>query len=580
MDDEYYELHEDGRGIRVFTKDGKIVWEVSACCLIADKVADVNNEPVGVTNGLLLATPIPDSKRCFLCMALWLLLYTIGTCFNDYEREDMLPYFRMWNMGCVGFFFGMFVGSIAWGACAVGINNYTARHVVEHAFFLGAVSMGLTIMPLGSSTLTSFVGCCVSCTCGICVLLPWHWYNVAREDFVRQPTEKAPEIFTIFGLRFAWPRYWKWCTAQISLTFGTWIIMYVIGVVYVLVNIAGFGRTANALLPIVVTGLESTLILVLQTAHGAFIFKTKACGDQMYAVMLAACFIHGFTESVKLTATVSGAAFCEDNPNGLTWPNEGSCDPYGWLLSLGAGLVTTLLGRFGWTRYLQVRLLRLFKFVNVAKGVAPSIITKMHDEAKFNIGYVRFIIPLTILFANLLTGKTVVVFNMPATWCVIASFLLEFVEDLIVGYEVLPYPPSPNPTTYMAYDNYDPRQLYTFVTSPEEELVSRKSGRSSRINGGSTCEMSNSKSFTSKLARLQADGDFFPRALALHGCRNMTVFEQVGLIGICVFFSTCLLQLLLGAGYVAGVCEQPLSVEDRFKEVLVWPLPLNKCMYG
>jgi len=349
--------------------------------------------------------------------------------------------------------------------------------------------------------------------------------------------------------------------------------MYVIGVVYVLVNSAGFGRTANALLPMVVTGLESTMVFVMQTAHREFVFETNACGDQWYLVMAAACCVHGFAESVKLAATVSGAAFCEDNPNGLTWPNEGSCDPYGWPVSLGTGLVTTLLGRFGWMRYWQGRIFRLFKFMNTAKNVAPSTITKMHDEVKFNFGYVRFIIPLTILFANLLTGKTVVVFNMPATWCVIASFLLEIVEDLIVRYEVLPYPPSPNPTTYMAYDNFDPRQLYAFVTSPEEQLVSRKKGRSSR-------EMRNSKSFKSKLARLQTDGDFFPRALVLHGCRDMTMFEQVGLVGICAYFSTCLLQLLLGAGYVAGVCEQPLSVEDRFKEVLLWPLPLNKCIYG
>jgi len=132
MDDEFYELHEDGRGIRALTKDGKILWEVSACCLIADAVTDVNNEPLGVSNGVFCAIPIPATKDNFLCILLWLLLLTIGTCFNDYEKEDMPPYFRLWNMTALAGCFGAIASNIFWGQAAVGIVDWNKRRIVQH----------------------------------------------------------------------------------------------------------------------------------------------------------------------------------------------------------------------------------------------------------------------------------------------------------------------------------------------------------------------------------------------------------------------------------------------------------------
>ena len=128
----------------------------------------------------------------------------------------------------------------------------------------------------------------------------------------------------------------------------------------------------------------------------------------------------------------------------------------------------------------------------------------------------------------------------------------------------------------MNYDPYDPRQLYTFPGSPKEELQSRKDGRST----------SSKKMFTNVMSykapkMLRTEGDYFPRALPLHGTRNMTYMEHIGLVLCSVFFALVLYQLLLGAGYVHGACDLPLTEGDRFKEVFLWPLPLSSgCRYS
>ena len=69
--------------------------------------------------------------------------------------------------------------------------------------------------------------------------------------------------------------------------------------------------------------------------------------------------------------------------------------------------------------------------------------------------------------------------------------------------------------------------------------------------------------------------------MLLHGMRDMTRFELYGAIaGPCGYFSMCLYELLLGAGYFHGVCDFPLLERDRLKELILWPVPLNTCRYS
>ena len=117
----------------------------------------------------------------------------------------------------------------------------------------------------------------------------------------------------------------------------------------------------------------------------------------------------------------------------------------------------------------------------------------------------------------------------------------------------------------MQYDNSDPRQLYAFGTSPQEELESRKQGRRLLFDAPPL---------------LRTDGDYFPRSLALHGTREMTRLELWYMLACYCTFSLCLYQLLLGAGYVHGVCDSPLSERGRLKELILWPVPLNTCVYS
>jgi len=610
-EDEEYELEEHGRGLRVVSKSNSfgqdlVVWEVSANTLIADHVTDVAKENLGVPTGLFACTPTPTPSGVFQCMAVVLVLYTIGFSFNDYEKEDMWPYFRLWNVVWACGAFGTICGNLMWGAAAVGIENTSTKAKVYGFLINAAVAGGLTILPLGSNTLSLFIVGNISIGFNILLLIPMHLFFVAQPGFPLKLGETAPERVRILGLHFAWPRYWKWALALLLTTFGCWVVDYGIAVMYLVASSAGYGSVANLMLPTVVTALEGLFVWIVQWAYRAFVFKHRASGNPGYTLCIALCGVHVFSESVKLTSIISAAAFCEDNPDGLKWPDEGSCNPYGWVVSVCTSFVINILARCGWSRFFFQRFLCAARLDTVAILVAPSAISKLHDEVKYYIGYVRFLIPSSVLLANLLTGKGPVVFNMPATLCCIASLIAEIVEDVLAVTEIIPYAPSPQPCDFMQYDNCDPWQLYTFVSSSadtEATGISSSDGRSSARARSDSSRTSSAASVTNhkELERrksietfsqscgrafaapplLRTDGDYFPRALMLHGMRGMTRFELYGCIaGAMSIFSVCLYQLLLGAGYFHGVCDFPLLKRDRVKELFLWPVPLNACMYS
>ncbi len=366
------------------------------------------------------------------------------------------------------------------------------------------------------------------------------------------------------GHAIAWPRYWKWALAWVNTSFGGWISYYALGAVYVFLVGLGYGNTANIMLPLVASFFEATLVWVSQITFDRFQFALRASGDPWNCMLLAVGAQHIFAESVKLVAMVSGAVYCADHPDGLEWPSEGSCNPYGWVLSASVGLLTTVGGRLGWSRFFVCRLLKVAGFTKKARGAAPTITTKLHDETKYLIGYIRFLLPISVLFANILTGKGAIIFNTPATICCICAFAAEITEDLILSAELLPYPPSPLPNHYMKLHSYSPRQLYAFG-SPGERESALRSGR---------------RSFQA-LSVVRSQGDIFPRAIPLHGTRGSPFMPMLGLT--CLFNAYCmfLFQLLLGAGYFHGVCPKPMPEADRFKEVALWPIPLSSgCRYS
>jgi hypothetical protein len=271
---------------------------------------------------------------------------------------------------------------------------------------------GPLIIPIGGNTFTFFVVTVLQVNfVSFPVLMPLHLYNVAQPGFTLGPGETEPERKYIMGRAFAWPRYWKWTMANTSLSFGSWLGYYVLGAIYVFVVGAGWGKTANISLPLMVAVAEAAVVLGSQVAFHNLALPMRPSGDQWLLMSECSATTHMFAESVKLVAMVSGAAFCEDNPNGLKWPSEGSCDPFGWITGLATGLVVTSCGRMGWPRFAVCRLLRSVGLKKLAKTFGPSTVTKLHDEAKYYCGYTRFAVPAAVFIANVITGKEAIIFT-------------------------------------------------------------------------------------------------------------------------------------------------------------------------
>lgn len=356
------------------------------------------------------------------------------------------------------------------------------------------------------------------------------------------------------------PKYWLWGFISVASSLGGWIYFYGVGIVYVLLTDLGLGSVANAGLPLACSFSEMGFVYVLQKSFTWWVYGKykKTAGTSLEGILCSnIALVHVYAESVKLVATVSMAAYCEET---------GLCDPYGWITSIYVSLVVATLSRYGWARFLVTRLLRIMS-KKVAKELRPTAITKVHDEVRYLVGYIRFIVATGICLGNLIRGREDVLFNSPALWCLVASFAAELTEDLLVYLEVFPYPPAPAVEQCAQMDNFHPEQLYAFSSEELGASIStrRKSGK---------------KAWKTGVNILATDGDYFPRSLFLHGTRELTIFEMVHPTIVGSFFSLCLFQLVLGAGYVAGVCPLPLVPADRFKEALLWPLPLNICSYG
>lgn len=63
--------------------------------------------------------------------------------------------------------------------------------------------------------------------------------------------------------------------------------------------------------------------------------------------------------------------------------------------------------------------------------------------------------------------------------------------------------------------------------------------------------------------------------LALHGQRSLDFPEVFALMWPSSLFTYVLMTLLLGAGYIHGVCDVPIPKEIQVLDALIWETPLR-----
>merc|ERR1719198_356578 len=173
------------------------------------------------------------------------------------------------------------------------------------------------------------------------------------------------------------------------------------------------------------------------------VFKGKMEGEQSVALLFCVCIVHAFCESVGFGSMLCSAIIS---------------DKMDYVTAVVISFFLHVFGRHGWMRFLLNRACGALGIR--AAFLKATTITKLHDEAKFLMGYPRFCGPIGLVIASVIRGKDTMLFNQSALLCLIINILSECLEDIIVFSEIIPYCPAPPVAKYKALMNLDPTQLY------------------------------------------------------------------------------------------------------------------------
>ena len=264
---------------------------------------------------------------------------------------------------------------------------------------------------------------------------------------------------------------------------------------------------------------------------------------------------------------------------------------------------------------------------------APSAWSKYHDEVKRFIGYARFLVG-----AAAIVGRWVnygdfgfAAFNLQAGLVFVVALVLEFLEDKIVEGELLPVN-AVGPgllKVNAAGTNADPCQLLAVEYSPSKSedpwrmhelrksgrcsqsvsiyaIASKRSTKSTKTSAPKsnteevedvTLEIENTKSeeieevdlkLSKRVALGPADDYVWARfrrwlgqprslvpSLPLHGLRPLPFMYHFSIVGIILEVTRSLVELLIGGGYLRGVCPAPEPAELRLFGYFVSEVPMR-----
>ncbi|CAK9030031.1 Uncharacterized protein SCF082_LOCUS19055 [Durusdinium trenchii] len=281
-------------------------------------------------------------------------------------------------------------------------------------------------------------------------------------------------------------------------------------------------------------------------------------GDQIYVA--APCLIfsaHGFAEACRLAATLAGAI------------NSGG---FAWVPTTCLGIALNLSARLGWSRFALMQITKKLRGGPAAMAIfAPTGWSKFHDELKIYCGYYRFVLVLALCAVRAIIYRSfsavdaplAPAFNLSATILIPVLLTAEFIEDHIVTNELLPINPAGPGLLKInaAGDNADPCQLITLEhlpsvaeNDPWKMMELQTASRRSKMN----FDMSNCEGPPQKTVSLSFS----------------ETYVWLSFIGIVAEFTAGLLGLLVGAGYMRGLCPAPLEGMERILGLVTWSVPL------
>ncbi|CAK9030011.1 unnamed protein product [Durusdinium trenchii] len=467
---------------------------------------------------------------------------------------------------------GQIVCTEMWCYSLTGEAATVATHVVAN------LSSTAGIMLVSYFQFSEFFLCFVGAISGLATAPGFQYFNTMD----RHPERR-------------WKPHLAWTVGQVCGTVGCFLIFGLIGQIYSLLIASGYNVAASFFLPFSTAIGETGMVVFTRRIYDWLVHSKRDAeglgplvGDQIYVA--APCLIfsaHGFAEACRLAATLAGAI------------NSGG---FAWVPTTCLGIALNLSARLGWSRFALMQITKKLRGGPAAMAIfAPTGWSKFHDELKIYCGYYRFVLVLALCAVRAIIYRSfsavdaplAPAFNLSATILIPVLLTAEFIEDHIVTNELLPINPAGPGLLKInaAGDNADPCQLITLEhlpsvaeNDPWKMMELQTASRRSKMNFDmSNCEgppqktVSLSFSETYVWARLRR---WFgqPRSLnsspALHGLRELPFRIHLSFIGIVAEFTAGLLGLLVGAGYMRGLCPAPLEGMERILGLVTWSVPL------
>lgn len=405
------------------------------------------------------------------------------------------------------------------------------------------------------------------------------------------------------GLRGAFYQL-AWGIPWLCLTFGAWVVLYGIAVLHV--QIDQVSKVASAFfLPLSTATLELGTIASATALYNHRVFKLRASdnpvwGDQAKSTLpVVPVAIHAFTETCRLVSVLASTVY------------DGSS--YFWIFTGLLSLVLNVMNRQGWSRFLVTKTITRFGLrpQAVLGCTAPTAISRLHDVAKISCGYPRMSAPVVLGLVQLVTGhgfyrstNTVI--------AVVVILVFEMLEDCFHHWEVLPFAPLPMAAAeyFASLDKYSPYQSTVPATAITSSPTTVGGGPPSSIGMCDASPKSTTEVEVSPIASELSTGSHTPvrgrrvsissavsvggvetgvsgkvrrwwgqdlkvhTALRLWHLRSWSWPVTLSMIWIMNVYTICCLELLLGPGYLRGLCPEPTS-RQSFNPNLWQSYPLS-----
>eukprot|EP00928_Gymnodinium_smaydae_P005811 TRINITY_DN11998_c1_g2_i1.p1 TRINITY_DN11998_c1_g2~~TRINITY_DN11998_c1_g2_i1.p1 ORF type:complete len:699 (+),score=33.52 TRINITY_DN11998_c1_g2_i1:98-2194(+) len=528
-------------GIRILRRESpEIVWELSGAvvfagvtcpsfsnCLplpVVKTLADIRDMELDCSSEEAKPYAIVDPMH----VAIWaLIMFAQFVIFfvlmSVFETEGTLAYFPWWRAsyslfhGAIG---GLTATPYLFGPCLTG-RVMTGKAAFVCLLTCAGTHFAAPLVPLtGSGTRVSiYLAECL----GFGLYFPISLYLQIKypKVLVDPPRFNAPRLC----------RHLAWFFTVAWGCFGNWMVFYAVGLLYVYISIMHEGL-ASICLPALVGVIELLTVAGTSCVYNHLVYKPRVLtrsskgsvvGDQKLRFIVPICLTHAYAECARILCVFAVTVKNPHNP---------------WILSLVSSLLWNVCARlYGSTFLASLILPRRYCWI-----FAPDAGTVLHNEARLCFGYLRYVVLAVLAVSSILMNGFEVwpLFNASATLMVGVAFCVEIFEDFIVLY----------------VSNWASRRSWRSTLAPfysAQDALSPLQVMSVNQKG----------------VQMQH------RSLAFEGMRNIDFYAVVLCVCPPVLFSYTLLTLLLGAGYIHGVCSTPMPEDCRLLDGLVWSFPLR-----